>query len=104
MGIIYYAANHETKEAYELGKGSWHSITEAGDMIRTTPDLLDKIKAELRGPYWHPDLEGRDEYATEIYLALKALGDVLTLESDSSDWYPETEGFKQVGSRYRERQ
>lgn len=108
MGVIYYATNPETKQAYELGKGGWGSLCpdKWGD-IQTDGDLKARVMQELTGPWFDLKPEDADEYADEIATALKSLGQSLVMESDSGDWYfdhvysKQTRDYAVVGTRYK---
>lgn len=109
MGVLYYATNPETKQAYELGKGGWEALCpDEYGVIPTDGDLKERVLAELNGPWFHLDPDVIDVYADEISSALQALGRRLILESDSGDWYFDhvynegTKDYSIVGTRYHD--
>lgn len=111
MGIVYYARNPETKQAYELGKGPWFVLTspdrdggysskvaDCSDYERVLRVITDEV---LRGWPWTKEAMEDLGYHREIARALVALGPILEIVDDTT-WDDPIEGYVMVGSRYRE--
>jgi hypothetical protein len=104
MGILYFARNPETKQAYELGKGHWFKlaspdgVADCSDYDRVLRVITDEI---IREPLWAKEAVEDPGYHQEIARALVALGPSLEIVDDTT-WDDPVDGYEMVGSRYRD--
>ena len=121
MGVIWFAVNRETKQAYELGKGAWFELADnpatldariVSDPSRAKLLPIISGKVIVRG-YWDEKTANDKAYHAQIAEALEALGSPLEIINDCSYCYDYPEDFdddfeptsfdgcKIIGTRYK---
>ncbi len=114
MGVEYTLANHKDKTCFELGKGSWYALCQ--DRNRTGHECLlyeDTIYEMITEEIWDQNISEASETwkkaAQELAAALyKFVNDAdpteigLVNDSDDSESFLREQGYRWVGSRYKD--
>lgn len=114
MGVEWDLVDHERREHYDLGKGLAGAVLRLEHSPRLPcgryPLAVPEVDALVREwkalPGWkHDDDDGESYFRAVAEEVAKFIREHpgCCLHSDAGDWFPdEAEGWKLVGSRYRD--